>query len=182
VRRWWLIAGALLLGIGLVLAVLPTPFESAAPPSVVAPAKVLVIHDQAPIDVIQPAVAYSVTWNASPETTLSVWACGSNSACTNVSGSPLVDIPLSGGGTFTFSGKANEYYGVLNLGNGTATISVSYSGPILGAVASWAALIIGVLLLVTGTLLGPPEPTPPKEESDPDGGSEAPERPTPPES
>ncbi|MCI4323046.1 MAG: hypothetical protein L3K03_03340 [Thermoplasmata archaeon] len=181
-RKLWLLAGIVLLAVGLLLAVIPTPLASVAPPSVVAPDKVLVIHDQAPIDVIQPAVSYSIRWNASPNTALAVWSCGSSSACTNVSGTPLVNVPSSAGGTFTFSGKANVYYGVLNLGNGTATLSVSYSGPVLGAVASWAALIIGILLIVTGAILGPPGSTPPKEGSEPPSEPDAPGGPSPPES
>jgi uncharacterized membrane protein len=167
VRKFWIIAGVVLLILGLVLAVVPVPSQSVGTPSVVAPEKVLVIHDQAPLDVIEPSISYSITWNASPSTSLGVWSCGSDASCANVSGSSIASVSLSAGGTFTFSGKANQYYGVVNLGNGTATISVSYSGPFVGAVVGWAVLIIGVLLIVTGVLLAPPTPPSPSGSVEP---------------
>ncbi|MGI0053856.1 MAG: hypothetical protein ACRECR_06355 [Thermoplasmata archaeon] len=170
-RRPVLLSGLVLVAAGLLLAgvaAFPSPGQSAYIPSA---GSHFILQDDAPFDLLFPHVQFFLGWAGSETATnLSIFRCGSDPACL----SPAAEPVASGqgmSGNLSFWGSANAYYLVVPE-DGAVTISVSCSGPWLGATPGVVLLLAGVGLGAVGLTggsrpAGPPEPGP----SDPAPGA-----------
>ncbi|MHB8352663.1 MAG: hypothetical protein ACYDFT_08285 [Thermoplasmata archaeon] len=151
-RRGLLLAGLVLIVLGLLLVALPA-FPS-APQHVYVPSAGAhaLVEDMAPFDLLFPRVAFSLAWISTANgTNLIVYACGTDPACPFPPASPVAEATGSSG-TLSFLGSANEYYLVVPQ-HGAVTLTVTESGPYDGGGPGLALLLVG-LGLGAGGLTG----------------------------
>jgi hypothetical protein len=168
-RRGWLLLGAIVVVIGLLLAYFP--LSSGTSGSVYVPSSTSneVIGFSAPYDLLFPRIQYTMSWQSSESnTTVEVFPCGVDSSCLTP-GTVAVVTGSGAAGTLSFIGRANLYYQVVPVG-GAITVVVDYTTPLLSGGLGFGLVIVGAVGVAAGfTRRYPEEEVPP----DPDAGSYA---------
>jgi hypothetical protein len=116
-----------------------------------------VIGLQAPLDVIGPTIGYTLHWTAVSAATVSVYRCGTNSACTSISSGNLVARGTGPSGSLSWSGPQGNYFHI--VASAPVSITIEELEPLLGGSAGVAMLVFGGFLVVLGVRLPAlPEP------------------------
>jgi hypothetical protein len=170
-RRGWLLTGAAVAVVGLLLAYFPLTEQVSGPRFIASVNSQYVIDYQAPLDLLFPRVEFTVGWIATDDATnVTVLSCGGDAACAVPAAAPLA-VGHGLFGNLSFVGSANAYFEILPTGGG-ANVTVRYTTPLLGGAVGFAGLLGGVGLFSFG-LTGGGRP-PPADEEDGAGPSAGP--------
>ncbi|MGI0053355.1 MAG: hypothetical protein ACREC5_04765 [Thermoplasmata archaeon] len=151
-RKGVLVAGIVLLVLGAVLWYLPIPMSQS---QTVPTGYAWTLSTSPAAAVLTPTIPYSVTWDASPGLSVSVFDCGSGSCDLG----SLSDVVTSGsGGSLSWSGVKGSTYAIVPTSNATFTVSISE--PLGGGDVGVALLVIGGVLLIVGAATGGEKPRP----------------------
>ncbi|MGI0156551.1 MAG: hypothetical protein ACREDE_10540 [Thermoplasmata archaeon] len=167
-RRGWVVLGAIIAIVGLLLAYLPLASTTSTSSSVGAGEEV-VFSISSPlgtygtqVDVFHPYIEVTVSWSSGGPVLVDVYACGSDANCTNASNSAPVASGNATSGSVSFRAQSGVYYAVLP--HGGAQVTVDDVGPVAGGLPGMVLLVIGILVFVVGLVRKAPRPRTPREE------------------
>lgn len=149
------ITGIVVLGVGIALWYVPLtgPSTSADVPQTSG----LIVHDSAPLSILTTNFAWTATWAATSNISVSVYDCGTDSNCV----SPSIPLVTGSGpsGSISWTGEKGHYF-VIVPSDATA-ITADYNVPLVGGAAGLGLTLLGVIILAAGVVLKKPlTPTP----------------------
>jgi hypothetical protein len=104
-------------------------------------------------------IAITASWTSAFAANVTVYGCGSNSACPNEVHGSVVAHGVGSHGSMGWTGKAGEYY--LLVPSVDSNVTVSYLGPVAGGWVGVGLLGAGIVVLATGILLSRTPPSRP---------------------
>src|SRR5208282_1204366 len=151
-----IVGGAIVLALGLALFFIPIPGQGITTFSDNSSA-VYVAGGNSPATFYEPsitpaAISFSVSWAYSVPVNVSVYSCGTDTACAAGSAYEIPAQLVAQGdtyvGTLTFNGVAGNGYEV--YASSIISVNVAYNGPLVGGVLGLFLMIIGAIALIAG--------------------------------
>jgi hypothetical protein len=154
-----IVAGAILLALGTALLFVPIPGQgitSFADTSGATP----VAGPNAPATFYEPSItpasiSFSVSWAYSTPVNVSVYSCGTDTACAAATAyevpSQLVAQGNSAVGTLTFNGVAGNGYEI--YASSIIAVNIAYNGPLVGGAIGLLFIVVGAIALVAGAAI-----------------------------
>ncbi|HXQ94760.1 MAG TPA: hypothetical protein VN864_06310 [Thermoplasmata archaeon] len=132
-----------------------------------------------PTGYIVAGIPYTASWNSGSLTNVTIYSCGTNSACPNEVSAPVVAQRDASSGSLKWTSSAGHYF--LLVPNTTVNLTLSYLEPVSGGLVGLGALGLGAIVLVVGLALRRPPTDAPAASPDPHptkpAPSTAPDRP-----
>lgn len=147
-KKTVLIAGAIVLIVGGVLAATPVSNQSVARDTY-ATMTGPVFEFPGPFDVINPSIAYTASWSSSSGTSITVTAldCGPDPSCASHS---IISNASGTSGSLSWSGTKGRFYAVTV--SHSATVTVTASLPLAAGEVGFILLVFGIVVLVIGSV------------------------------
>lgn len=105
------------------------------------------------------AIPFTAKWTSSAGDSVSVYACGTNSACPNERNGTLVAHGVGATGSVGWSSRSGQYY--LLVPSADSNVTITYLEPVEAGLAGIGVLGVGVLVLVAGVAMGRKSPSAP---------------------
>jgi hypothetical protein len=161
-RRGWVLLGAVVVLVGLLLAYLPLSSGSTGTVYVPSSATQEVIGFSAEYDLLFPRIQYTITWQSTENnTSVAVLPCGASAGCADPGTVPVAS-QLGASGTITFIGQANLYYQVVPV-DGAITMVVVYTSPLFSGGLGFGLVLVGVIGVAAGFTRAQHDEEPPTE-------------------
>jgi hypothetical protein len=150
------VAGAVLLVIGVALFYVPIPGQGITSFSDQS-SNGYVAGSNAPATFYEPSItpatiSFTVSWAYSIPVNVSVYSCGTDTACDAGSAyetpAQLVAQGTSAVGSLTFNGVAGDGYEV--YASSIISVNIAYNGPLVGGLLGLLFLVIGAIALIAG--------------------------------
>jgi hypothetical protein len=161
-RRGWVLLGAVVALVGLLLAYLPLASGTTGSVYVPSSASQEVIGFAASYDLLFPRIQYTISWQSTESnTTIEVLPCGASAGCPSPGKAPIAS-EVGASGTITFIGQANLYYQVVPV-DGAITMVVDYTSPLLSGGLGFGLVLVGAVGVAAGFTRAPREEEAPTE-------------------
>jgi len=151
-----IVGGAIVLALGLALFFIPIPGQGITSFSDNSSAS-YVAGSSSPATFYEPsitpaAISFSVSWAYSVPVNVSVYSCGTDTACAAGSAyevpAQLVAQGDSDVGTLTFNGVAGNGYEV--YASSIISVNIAYNGPLVGGAIGLLFILVGAIALIAG--------------------------------
>ncbi|HEV8050561.1 MAG TPA: hypothetical protein VGP88_08215 [Thermoplasmata archaeon] len=107
-----------------------------------------------PTGYIVDGIPYTATWNSGAATNVTIYSCGTNSACPNEVNAPVVVQHNGSSGSLKWTSSAGHYF--LLVPNTTVNLTLSYLEPVAGGLAGIGTIGFGAIVIVVGLALRRP--------------------------